>query len=154
MKELDQVSLVVDPSSLRKGSRGGIHGKICLSFVEGTFPTHGWTDFVVPVGLAWLDAIYSLAAGKANQREVHFMDGPFRVKALVAQERVLRLQFIENRLAGDRVHAEVDVDGSATLLAALSTADTILAECRNRGWEDDDTRSFTDAREHAQTGFE
>jgi hypothetical protein len=143
--------MVVDAASLTKGVRGSIYGTIYLDYGVGAFPAQGWTDLAVPVCLAWLDSICSLATGEDREREMHFMDGPYQVKAFVTQQGALRLRFIVSRSAGNQVHAEVEVDGGSTLRDALSTADVVLAECRARAWEDDDIRSLMETRELAQT---
>jgi len=108
------VLLKVEPDSLRRTGKGTISGRVYLQTNKGGFPGVDWSDIVVAVLCAWLDAINLVSAGSKFQK-VHFMDGPYHVQ-------------------------EFSAAASASTLRnnAREAADLILTKCRQLGWLNSD----------------
>lgn len=110
--------IVFDPATLHQSRMGAITGDVHFDFgPERTFPSAGWSDFVVVVGSWWLAAVEEVAQER-SEKELFFMDGPYWIK-LVPQggAPTVLLQCIEDRegvhvvdertIELDELHAEI-----------------------------------------------
>ena len=95
------VLLKVEPDSLRRTGKGTISGRVYLQTNKGGFPGVDWSDIVVAVLCAWLDAINLVSAGSKFQK-VHFMDGPYHVELTHEPQGMISLLLVEDREGGRR----------------------------------------------------
>jgi hypothetical protein len=117
-------------SSLKAGRAGSVTGEIWFDG-DFPFPEVGWSDFPIEVLAWWLELLGKLASGEITTGQVSFMDGPYRIRALVSGD-VLRVEFLSEHPG---VHGGSRVTSLASALThAIATAIALLDECRRRTW--------------------
>ena len=131
------VLLKVEPDSLRRTGKGTISGRVYLQTNKGGFPGVDWSDIVVAVLCAWLDAINLVSAGSKFQK-VHFMDGPYHVELTHEPQGMISLLLVEDREGGRRQEFSATASASTLRNNAREAADLILTKCRQLGWLNSD----------------
>lgn len=142
--------LVVDPGSLARSDRGQVSGKIYVVIDGDAFPEREWSDSVVPVLLAWADAISSLRSGAASVG-IRFLDGPYRVDVIPATTTHWRLSGITSA-PEDRMATSADVEWQVIQEVLCETLTRFLEEAGERGWWSPDIDRLVLAREQVCSG--
>ncbi len=134
--------LVVDETSMSKEG-ASVVGPIYLD-VDRTFffPEERWTDLVVPIAMAWLEAVHRLSAGKCEEESVWFMDGPFSVVLGKTAPGIVELSFLRRGANGEESFGP---NPQATIDDLLSNALSTAGACAANQWIDSDIRQLRGA---------
>jgi hypothetical protein len=129
-------SLTVDTQSLSRSSLGQIAGVVYADFDGIAFPDGNWSDSIVLVLIAWIDAMRTLASKPAMPTTIHFMDGPFRIE-LQRQGEKVHIRALERRqrdVVKVETHAEWDTLHRTVIVASAA----VLKACRQTNWQSAD----------------
>jgi hypothetical protein len=129
--------LIFDPATLRQGAMGSITGVIYYDFGAGRqFPEAGWNDFVVVILNWWIEALQQVTAGSEPVRFC-FMDGPYRMTAVLQSDDSLLLSCIEDRREVE-VLFDVLVDVRDLRRELTAVAQRVSRACASAGIESSD----------------
>ena len=65
------IDWVVDEASLLRSPMGTISGTVLLRVDGIGFPEERWSDFPLPVTVAWLEELFQIASGNRGKRDVY-----------------------------------------------------------------------------------
>ncbi|HTU32709.1 MAG TPA: hypothetical protein VMF66_02780 [Candidatus Acidoferrum sp.] len=125
--------LVFDDELLRRGQSGAIWGRIYFDIDGEPFPDRGWSDLVVPIADAWLEALLKMTSGTMARAKVHFMDGPFYVTIALAAPGIASLSFVHRGVIKRSLTSSLDV----LLQDAIASGEQLLRICGEHDWSDD-----------------
>jgi len=139
------------PASLVQSQSGAITGEISLCFGSHRFPGDGWNDFVVIVLSWWCESCATLLR-RAERQEFWFMDGPFLFTADPIATTMWSVRFWQLRgsapphlvdMAGvPGLPNSVQVPAMTFARSLVDNADSVLDECRRRGWMTTESQSL------------
>jgi len=133
-----EVSIIIDFNSLERSASGLITGKICLSFLERSFPEENWFDSVVVVLGWWLQAAINMLENPSESQKLRFMEGPFWAAiSSTKNSDYWEMSCIDGR-KGVHTDLTVAVDPKAFTERLLDASEKMLKECHNRKWNDGD----------------
>jgi hypothetical protein len=135
----------VDAETFERTDSGLTYGEIWLELDGRGFPDPGWTDFAVRVLSWWVDAVLVLLKRESAAAEVLFMDGPYEVEIEVEGPEAWRVSAIARGRLARRVALTSTVDPRPLAASVVAAAESALAMCRARGWEDADSRTLTNS---------
>jgi len=125
--------LVFDDELLSRSQSETIWGRIYFEIGGEPFPESGWSDLVVAVTNAWLEAVLQATSGMSASTKVHFMDGPFHINIAPVAARLVSLGFAHRGIVKRSLTSPID----ALLQDAISAGDKLLHICTDHGWSDD-----------------
>jgi len=146
---MNGITLEIDTESFSRSSLGVISGVIAIRIGDESFPAIDWDDLIVPVAIAWLEAILRIVGHLSKSERIWFMDGPFWVD-LIDSEYDVRLFAVEDRSSGNLIRHDVGVDLHDLLANVANTAGQIIHECRLRGWNDSDLVKLEQLKQQAR----
>ena len=83
------IRIVLDQNTLRQSKSGSVTAVIYFDFGFGRqFPSADWDDFVVVIISWWMAALNELMHG-SDEVCLHFMDGPYEIRASVQGANVV-----------------------------------------------------------------
>jgi hypothetical protein len=98
------ISVLVDESTLEINKRDSITGEIFFQFGDSYFPESHWNDFIVVILIWWNKSIRLLETASVGASvDFNFMDGPFYVRGLKKDNKIVSLSFIRR----NRIDVEV-----------------------------------------------
>jgi hypothetical protein len=122
--------------------RGTISGEVWLRIEGMDFPEQHWSDLPVAFTSALLEATVRLqSSSKADEQTVWFLDGPYYIRFEGARDVPWNVAFCV--LDQERPPSN-DVDSGSFLASLRRAASALATECRNRSWENADTRALND----------
>src|SRR5882724_8337412 len=89
--------ILVGKDSLRKSESGAIWGEVWCQFDSHNFPEANWTDLIVAILIAWLEALYTLISGSEHCATVFFMDGPFHINVRAKSRYSWEAELVSDR---------------------------------------------------------
>ena len=135
------ISIVVDPASLKREPNGNVTGMLLLRGEAADFPAAAWFDFPVVVLGWWIAGLTKLSSGETRTFQGLFMDGPYAFTVRTGHGDEAQVAW------GPRgKELLVGVTPIQNLLASAVRAGTVVAEaCRAQDWRNSDI----DQLEHA-----
>ena len=128
--------ILLDVTNIQRTAHDSpIHGGIWLELDGSGFPDPRWSDFLVPVLSWWVDALILLLDGESTSEEVRFLEGPHAVEIAALRTDAWRVSAVDAGLTR-RVRLTSTIEPRPLLASVIAAADTVLAICRARGWED------------------
>lgn len=132
--------LVIDWATLESTRHGTISAGIWLETETAGFPEPQWSDTVVAVTRAFVEATDRLtAAGSETTQRVYFLDGPFSVTLTRTGDRKLLLR-------GFRREQDFGWEGSVELAGWTeqlhAAGRQLIDECAAKGWRDADVEAL------------
>lgn len=133
--------LLLDVTHVERASSGSVLAGIWLHLDGTDFPGTGWEDFVVSVLSWWVGASLRILRGEPGPAELRFLDGPYFVEVEPSAGGSWRLELVRDRSSGMVTQTAI-VDPTPLLESMVVAADTMLAICRARGWENHESISL------------
>jgi hypothetical protein len=133
--------VVLDVTNVERASSGSVLAGIWLRIDGRDFPDTGWEDFAVSVLTWWVGASLRLLTGKPGPAELRFLDGPYLVELERSVDDAWRLKLVQDRSSG-KVTQTAIIDPKPLLLSMVAAADSMLAICRARGWENHESTAL------------
>jgi hypothetical protein len=128
------ILIQVNSESFQK--RLNITGEIWLDLDGFSFPSKSWSDFPVIILSWWVDALALLRS--EDRGEFLFMDGPHHFEVMRNADRYLLRCFNHSHDTEECVWSN-SINRDELFSSVLSSATTVVRECRERGWVTADT---------------
>ena len=139
----DDVSLVVDPSTLSIGTSLLATGNVAVRLGSQWFPSERWNDFVVVIVEAWASALWRLLSRTSTVERVHFMEGPFEVRLQAVAHGILTVEALERP---NKLRASLNSDERLLATSAVVAADATLQACASAQYRSADVGRLEDAQ--------
>jgi hypothetical protein len=136
-----QLTIEVEPSTLRRSSKGVVTGAIWVRCNGIEFPEKGWNDFVIRVLGMWCESAMLLNSQHMKRPvDFPFMDGSFGFLIFPEVEKLaVRCyeDFAERRVIGECISSRNDL-----MRKVYNAASRVMRECEIMRWNDKELEEF------------
>jgi len=124
----------VDLKTLHRSGAGSITAGVWFDFDGPSFPSAGWSDFVVVILGWWIQAL------RSNDRScrLQFMDGPYSLRVNRKPGGRATVDCTRDDLAGEKILFSCEVDFLKLREAVSSAGRSVSEACRAMKWESSD----------------
>lgn len=140
------IEIKVNEESLAIGSNisKSITGEIYFDIGGKIFPELRWNDFVVIILTWWIQSLSKLMISDIGTTcEFQFMDGPFVVRGMKAEDNIVDLEFVQQKFKNEKKFFKVRCSIEQFKNSLMFTSRKVIKLIKKKKWDTKEIRELS-----------
>lgn len=134
----NELLVEADQHTVELSAHNAVTGEVHLRVGSVCFPDARWNDFLIVLLSWWLQALLDLFESESDCFEFCFMDGPFKARGTLLDSCTVSVEFIEDKLRGERTVMTRTGSMMALKRSLIQAAEETMQTIKAHDWRPND----------------